>query len=227
MRWSDWQRSRLRRGGSRRRRFGDFRRGGGCIRSDVGDRLGIRRLRDWRRRHGRRRLHRLLASDQRERQPASQKSYQACDLRIAAGHLPFFFSEGLAEVAEFSGRGVHGARQRQFDTEGSSAPDLRIEFYPTTVQLYKPKRIGQSDPGTPGPGGKEELKYLLLILRRNSFSGISDSDNREFATSSKTEGDSSPGAREIAGVQQQVQHRLMNQLAVHEDGGKFGGQVHS
>jgi hypothetical protein len=65
--------------------------------------------------------------------PVANSTNKAVAFLFRLGIYLFFFSEGLAEVAEFSRRGFHGASQRQFYSEGSSAPDLRIEFYPTIV----------------------------------------------------------------------------------------------
>ena len=98
------------------------------------------------------------------------RSARASILRL--GINIFIFSEGLAEVADFPGRHLHGACQRQLDPESGSAPYLRIEFYLTIVQLDKSKRIREADARAAWPRGEKKLKYLLLILGRNPFSGI-------------------------------------------------------
>ena len=85
-------------------------------------------------------------------------------MELRLGIYLFIFCKGRTEIANLSGDHVNRVGQGQFDPEGGSAPYLRLKFYLTVMQLHKSKGVGESDAGTPGPRGKEQLEYLLLIL---------------------------------------------------------------
>src|SRR5208282_2008180 len=87
-------------------------------------------------------------------------------------HLYFLFSEGLPEIAMLSLRRFQGTRQRQFQAKGGAASGLGLKFYPTVVQLHKPKSVSESDAGTSGTGCKKQLENFLLIVGRDSRARI-------------------------------------------------------
>src|SRR6202522_1205996 len=121
----------------------------------------------------------------------------------------------------FSRRRFQRARQRQFEAKGSAASRLRFKFYPTVVQLHKPKSVRQSDAGTSGAGCKKQLENFLLIFGGNSRAGIGYGDDGEITMAAQAERDGAAGTGEIAGVQQKIEHGLMNELAIHQHMRKF------
>jgi hypothetical protein len=86
------------------------------------------------------------------------------------------------------------------------------------VQLYEPKRIRQADAGAARPRGKKELEDFLLVRRRDSLSRVVYFDSREIAGAAQIDGDCAIRIREITGVQQKVQDRLMNDLPIDQYG---------
>src|SRR5277367_1755289 len=115
----------------------------------------------------------------------------------------------------FSWRCLQGTGQRQFQAKGSAASGLGFEFYPTVVQLHKSKSVCQSDASTSGTGGKKQLENFLLVFGRNSGAGIGHGDDGEITVAAQAERDRAAGTGEVAGVQQQIEHGLMNELAIH------------
>src|SRR5271156_1240640 len=98
-----------------------------------------------------------------------------------------------------SWRRLQRARQRQLQAKGSAASRLRFKFYPTVVQLYKPKSVGESDTGAAGAGGKKQLEDLLLVFGRNSGTGIGHGDDGKIAVAAQAEGEGCAPAGEVAG----------------------------
>ena len=104
-----------------------------------------------------------------------------------------------------------------FSAERRAASRLRFEFYPAIVQLHKSKRVCQPDAAASGPGREEKLENFLLVPRRNSPAGVLHGNHRELAVAPQAKRDSASGVGELAGVNQEVQNCLMNQLAVDQD----------
>jgi hypothetical protein len=136
--------------GWRRRRSGSDGQGIGCRRSICffrqvrrgrgGRRLFRRRCR--RRRDGRRSLDFVIAPAEANDQRAQNERSGNGSVDRAAGHLSLFFGERLAEIPSFTCFCLNRARQRQLHAEDGPPSSLRVEFYPTIVQLHKSKGVG-------------------------------------------------------------------------------------
>ena len=122
------------------------------------------------------------------------------------GIYRFSAAKGWLKSRTFASAASNRAPERQLHAESRPAAGLRFEFYPAVVQLHKPKRIRQSDSRASRARREEKLKNLLLVVGRNSFSGILHRDDGEFAAASQAEPDRPAGVGEIARVQQQIQH---------------------
>src|SRR5580692_7201911 len=126
----------------------------------------------------------------------------------------------------FSRRRFQRTRQRQLESKGSAASGLRFKFYPTVVQLHKPKSVRESDTSTSRTGCKKQLENFLLIFGGDTRAGIGHGDDGKIAVAAEVERDGAAGAGEVAGVEQEIEHGLMDELAIDEDVWKFRGQVH-
>ena len=124
-----------------------------------------------------------------------------------------------------SRRCFQGTRKRQFQAKGGAASGFRFEFYPTVVQLHKSKSVGQSDTSTSRTSCEEELENFLLVFGRDSRAGIGNGDDRKIAVAAEAERDRATGTGEVAGIQQKIEHCLMNELAIHQHVRKFRRQI--
>ncbi len=78
-------------------------------------------------------------------------------------------------------------RERQLDAKRRPSANLRSEVYRAVVKLHNSESAGEPDAAAAGPGGEKQLKNLLPIFRRDSFSGIAHGDFRHLAAPAQHE----------------------------------------
>src|SRR6266513_2167779 len=106
-------------------------------------------------------------------------------------------------------------REWQFDSERCAPADLRSKVYRTIEKLHNPKRARESDSATPRTRGEKQLKYFLSVFQWNSLAGVAHADFRHFTAPAQHQPQLSAVGHGFRGVQHQIQHRLLEQSAIH------------
>src|SRR5207249_9950477 len=106
-------------------------------------------------------------------------------------------------------------REWQFDSERCAPADLRSKVYRTIEKLHNPKRARESDSATPRTRGEKQLKYFLPVFQWDTFAGIAHANFRHFTAAAEDERQLSAVGDGFRGVQQQIQHRLLEQSGIH------------
>src|SRR5579863_9255429 len=92
-----------------------------------------------------------------------------------------------------------------------------MEINRAVVQLNDAKSGSQSDAAAARTGGKEKLKNLLLVFDGDSFAGIGNANFGHFAAPRQFHVQFAAGGHGFRGVEHQIQHRLLQKVAVGPD----------
>src|SRR2546429_4413991 len=106
-------------------------------------------------------------------------------------------------------------REWQFDSERRAPADLRSKVYRTVEKLHNSKSTRKSDSTASRTRSEKQLENFLAVFRWNAFAGIAHGNFRHFAAAAQDQPQLPAAGHGLRGIQHQIQHRLLEQRAIH------------
>src|SRR5258707_9847541 len=106
-------------------------------------------------------------------------------------------------------------REWQLDSERRAAADLRSKVYRTIEKLHNSKRTRKPDSAASRTRGEKQLENFLAVFQWNPFAGIAHGNFRHLAAPAQDQPQLPAARHGFRGIQHQIQHRLLEQRAIH------------